>query len=124
VDGRQCSDFLAFDAAALARDREHELDPTVTRTLLGHDSARPELHAKHCDDRIVPLVEVVRDTVGRHDTLVLACAASYYEDAGFPGHVNCSDNFNLALAAHAVAPRAGWPAINFFFLQHRGQRRE
>jgi aminomethyltransferase len=34
---------------------------------------------------------------------------------GYPGHVSCSENFNGALARYAIAPRKGWPAINFFF---------
>ena len=62
-----------------------------------------------------PLVEVVRDTVGRHDTFQLACYAKYYEDMGYPGHVNCTDNFNGALDPFAIAKREGWPALNFFF---------
>ncbi len=53
-----------------------------------------------------PLVEVVRDTVGRHDTFALACQAKYYEDLGYPGHVNCTDNFNGALRAVRRSPRA------------------
>ena len=63
----------------------------------------------------MPLVEVVRDTVGRHDTFGLACTAKYYEDMGYPGHVNCTDNFNGALSQFEVAPRKGWEAINFFY---------
>ena len=62
-----------------------------------------------------PLVEVVRDTVGRHDTFGLACNAKYYEDLGYPGHVNCTDNFNGALVVYEVAKRKGWPALNLFF---------
>ena len=62
-----------------------------------------------------PLVEVVRDTVGRHDTFALACNAKYYEDLGYPGHVNCTDNFNGQLARFGIAPRRGWPALNFFY---------
>ncbi|MFD1156876.1 aminomethyltransferase family protein, partial [Roseovarius aestuarii] len=62
-----------------------------------------------------PLVEVVRDTCGRHDTFGLACTARYYEDLGYPGHVNCSDNMNKDLAQYGIRPRGGWPAINFFF---------
>ena len=57
----------------------------------------------------------MRDTVGRHDTFALACTAKYYEDQGYPGHANCTDNFNAALAPFGVAPRQGWPAINFFY---------
>ncbi len=34
---------------------------------------------------------------------------------GYPGHVNCTDNFNGALDPYGVAKREGWPALNFFF---------
>ena len=115
VAGRQCSDFLAFDAAALDRGEERGLDPTVTRTLMGRSFSSPGLHARYFDADLRPLVEVVADTVGRHDTFLLACTAKYYDDQGYPGHANCTDNFNRALAEHGVAARAGWPAINFFY---------
>ncbi len=111
LDGQQCSDFLAFDAAAPA----HGLDSTATRTLGGRIYPGPGLHAKFFDDRMQPLIEVIRDTCGRHDTFGLACTAKSYADAGYPGHSNCSDNFSAALAPYGFAPRAGWPAINFFF---------
>lgn len=115
VDGRQCSDFLAFDAAELEAGREFGLDPTTTRTLMGAAYPGPGLHSKYYDERQVPLVEVIRDTVGRHDTFALACSAKYYEDMGYPGHANCSDNFNAVLEAYGIRPRAGWAAINFFY---------
>jgi len=115
VDGKQCSDFLAFDAAALERGKEFGLDPTVTRTLMGTANPGPGLHSKYFDARMTPLVEIVRDTVGRHDAFLLACSAKYYEDMGYPGHDNCTDNFNRALRPFGIEPRAGWPAINFFF---------
>ena len=51
----------------------------------------------------------------RHDAFGLACAAKYYEDQGYPGHANCSDNFNVALEAYAIQPRRGWMAMNFFY---------
>jgi aminomethyltransferase len=110
LDGQQCSDFLAFDPAA----PEHGLDSTTTRTLGGRIYPGPGLYAKFFDDRMLPIVEVVRDTCGRHDTFGLACTAKSYADAGYPGHPNCTDNFNAVLAPY-IAPRAGWPAINFFF---------
>ncbi|MFS8039196.1 DUF1989 domain-containing protein [Xanthobacter sp. AM11] len=115
VDGRQCSDFLAFDAAALDAGREFGLDATTTRTLMGAAYPGPGLHSKYYDERQIPLVEVIRDTVGRHDTFALACSAKYYEDMGYPGHANCSDNFNAVLAPYGIRARAGWPAINFFY---------
>lgn len=115
VDGRQCSDFLAFDAVALEKGEEFGLDATTTRTLMGAAYPGPGLHSKYYDERQVPLVEVIRDTVGRHDTFALACSAKYYEDIGYPGHANCSDNFNAVLEPYGIRTRAGWPAINFFY---------
>ncbi|WP_233559799.1 DUF1989 domain-containing protein [Oleomonas cavernae] len=115
VDGKQCSDFLAFDAARLDDGEEIGIDATTTTTLLGAAYPGPGLLSKFFDGRMRPLVEVVRDTVGRHDTFALACTAKYYEDMGYPGHPSCSDNFNGALAPYGIAPRKGWPAINLFF---------
>ena len=115
VDGRQCSDFVAFDAAALDQGTELGLDPTTTRTLMGRSISSPGLHSRFFNAALQPLVEVVRDTVGRHDTFLLACNAKYYDDMGYPGHANCTENFNRELAPHGIAPRAGWPAINFFY---------
>ena len=62
-----------------------------------------------------PLVEVVQDTCGRHDTFGLACAAKYYEDQGYFGHPNCSDNINEVMTPFEVRPRRGWEAVNFFY---------
>ncbi|MGH8863013.1 MAG: DUF1989 domain-containing protein, partial [Jatrophihabitantaceae bacterium] len=115
VRGRQCSDFLAFDARKLQDGRERGLDATVTRTLTGSACPRPGLHGTFYDQDMEALAEVVRDTVGRHDTFALACQARYYEDMGYPGHVNCTDNFNGALREYEIAPRRGWPALNFFY---------
>ena len=115
VRGRQCSDFLAFHSGKLQDGRERGLDATVTRSLVGSAYPRPGLYSKFYDADMEPLVEVVRDTVGRHDTFALACYAKYYEDMGYFGHVNCTDNFNAQLEPYTIAPRAGWPAINFFF---------
>jgi aminomethyltransferase len=115
VQGRQCSDFLAFHAGQLQDGLERGLDATVTRTLMGNAYPQPGLYGKFYDQDLDPLVEVVRDTVGRHDTFALACQAKYYEDLGYPGHINCTDNFNGVLAPFEIAPRQGWPALNFFF---------
>ncbi len=115
VQGRQCSDFLAFHAAKLQRGLERGLDATVTRTLMGQAYPTPGLQGKFYDLDFDPLVEVIRDTVGRHDTFALACQAKYYEDLGYPGHINCTDNFNEALNPFAIAPRKGWEALNFFY---------
>ncbi len=115
VEGRECSDFQAFTSAGLDQGIERCLDATTTRSLMGAAYPGPGLYAKFFDAGMQPLVEVVRDTVGRHDTFNLACTAKYYEDMGYPGHVNCTDNFNVALAPYGVAARRGWEAINFFY---------
>ena len=115
VDGRQCTDFECFSARKLDKGIEHALDVTTTRTLMGHAYPMPGLHAKYYDQEMVPLVEVVQDTCGRHDAFALACSAKYYDDIGYPGHVNCSENFNKALEEFNVTARPGWMAINFFF---------
>jgi len=115
VQGRQCSDFLAFSEPKLQQGKERGLDSTATRSLMGNAYPAPGLYSKFFDHDLEPLVEVVRDTVGRHDTFGLACTAKYYEDMGYFGHVNCSDNFNAQLLPYTVEPRRGWPAINFFF---------
>ena len=115
VEGRQCSDFLAFGRRQLDKGVERGLDALTTRTLMGALYPEPGLFSKFFDQDMQPLVEVIQDTVGRHDTFNLACTAKYYEDMGYPGHVNCSDNFNGALEPYGIAPRKGWPAINFFY---------
>ncbi|RMF40885.1 MAG: DUF1989 domain-containing protein [Alphaproteobacteria bacterium] len=115
VKGRECSDFQAFSLRALDRGLEREIDPTTTRSLMGTLYPEPGIFSKYWTVDHEPLVEIVQDTCGRHDTFGLACTARYYEDLGYPGHVNCSDNINADLARFGVRPRGGWPAINFFF---------
>ncbi len=115
VDGRQCTDFQCFSARKLDKGIEHALDVTTTRSIQGHSYPMPGLHGKYYDQDFLPLLEVIQDTCGRHDAFALACASKYYDDIGYPGHVNCSDNFNMSLNKHGVKDRAGWMAINFFF---------
>ena len=115
VDGRQCTDFECFSARKLDKGIEHALDVTTTRTLMGHAYPMPGLHAKYYDQEMLALVEVVQDTCGRHDAFQMACSSKYYNDIGYPGHINCSDNFNAALSGFGVGARPGWMAINFFF---------
>ena len=115
VKGRECSDFQAFSRRALDKGLEREIDPTTTRSLMGSLYPRPGIFSKYWTVDQEPLVEIVQDTCGRHDTFGLACTARYYDDLGYPGHVNCSDNINRDLADYDIRPRGGWPAINFFF---------
>ena len=124
VSGRQCTDFQAFSARKVEKGLAHALDFTVTRTLLGRSYPAPGLPSKAFDLEFEPLVEIVQDTVGRHDAFATACNSRYYDDMGYPGHVNCTDNFNRALAPYGVAPRKGWEALNYFYntnIDHQNQ---
>ncbi len=115
VDGRQCSDFQCFDVKSLDQGVERCLDATATRTMVGSAYPAPGLYSKFFDVQLEPVVEVIQDTCGRHDSFGLACTAKHYEDMGYPGHANCSDNFNYALQQYPIARRNGWMAINLFF---------
>jgi len=115
TSGRQCSDFLTFDKAKLDKGIESIIDPTATRTFMGAAYPTPGLFSKFYDAYHDPMIEVVRDTVGRHDTFNYACTSKYYEDMGYFGHINCSDNFSKAFKKYEVEPRKGWIAINLFF---------
>ena len=87
--GRQCSDFVAFDTRKLDNGIEKGLDWQTTRTFMGNTFPGPGLFSKFYDTDHEPLVEVIRDTVGKHDTFNLACTSKYYEDVGYFGHPNC-----------------------------------
>ncbi|MEY2535624.1 MAG: hypothetical protein QOF29_3534 [bacterium] len=115
VRGRQCSDFLAFNAHKLQAGVERGLDAQVTRTLMGSAYPKVGLHSKYFDLDMDPLCQIVQDTVGRHDSFALACTRKYYDDMGYFGHVNCTENFNAQLDEFAIAPRQGWEALNFFY---------
>ena len=115
ISGRQCSDFQCFDTQALDRGLERNLDATATRTMVGSAYPKPGLYSKFFDVSLEPVIEVIQDTCGRHDSFGLACASKYYDEMGYPGHANCSDNFNYAIQEYPIAPRKGWMAINLFF---------
>ena len=77
------------------------VDATATRSMIGLGYPGPGLFSKFFDHDLQPLIEVVRDTVGRHDAFGLACTPRYYDDVGYPGHVNCTENMNAALQPSA-----------------------
>jgi aminomethyltransferase len=115
VKGKQCSDFLAFHAHKLQDGLERGLDGVTTRTLMGAAVPAPGIYSKFFDVDMDPLVQVVRDTVGRHDMFALACTPKYYEDLGYPGHISCTENFNAEVTPYGIAERSGWEALNFFY---------
>ncbi len=115
IDGRQCSDFQCFDKNKLDQGAMRYLSATTTRALMGSAYPGPGLYSKFYDVDFEPLLEIVQDTCGRHDSFGLACTSKYYDEVGYPGHVNCSENFNKALTPYPIEPRKGWQAMNLFF---------
>ncbi|MGI9406027.1 MAG: DUF1989 domain-containing protein, partial [Hyphomicrobiaceae bacterium] len=115
VSGRQMTDFQCFSARQLDKGNEYALDATITRTLSHLAYPKPGIPSKAFALDMEPLVEVVRDTCGRHDFYATACNSRYYDDMGYPGHVNCTANFNSAIDEYSITPREGWEALNFFY---------
>jgi aminomethyltransferase len=109
LQGCQVSDFLAFypDRPGVG------ISNTVTRALVNGLFPLPGQSFYDADGK--PLLELAEDTVGRHDTFGIACNREYYETLGYPGHPNCTDNFNRELAPFGYAPRRFWEPVNFFF---------
>ena len=115
VEGQQCSDFQACRFDSLDSGAPLFLDSTATRSMVRRAYPGPGLFDKFFDANLCPIMRVVQDTCGRHDTFGLACTSRGYADRGFPNHLNCSDNISDALAVYGVARRPAWPAINFFW---------
>lgn len=118
VSGRQMTDFQCFSARKLDKGIQHALDATITRTLTGRAYPIPGLPSKAFALDFEPLIEVVQDTCGRHDAFATACNPRFYDDLGYPGHANCTENFNFALDPFGIAKRKGWEALNFFYNTH------
>ena len=66
----------------------------------------PGIYSKFYDVDMDPLVQVVQDTVGRHDMFALACTRKYYEDMGYPGHISCFGELQPAGDAVTGSPSA------------------
>jgi aminomethyltransferase len=118
VSGRQMTDFQCFSARKLDKGIQHALDATITRTLTGRAYPTPGLPSKAFALDFEPLIEVVQDTCGRHDAFATACNSRFYDDMGYPGHANCSENFNFAIDPFGIEKRKGWEALNFFYNTH------
>ena len=107
--GQQVVDLIAFRADDLAE----RLSPPHTMASLGR--LWPRVGDRMLSNRRTPLLELVEDTVGRHDLTIAACDPWRYEyDYAAPGHRNCSDNFLEVLRPQALA-RHDLPApVNLF----------
>jgi uncharacterized protein len=109
VEGTQVADLVAVSLA----DRHEFLDTTRTCSMLNRIYFR-------LGDRLFtnlrrPILEVVRDDVGRHDMQMAACDQRRYElDFGVEGHPNCLANLTQALAAYGFEPWQVPHPVNLF----------
>ncbi len=115
VRGRECTDFNAFKRSDLDRGIEAGIDQGATRSMNGNFHPTPGIYSRYFTTDLEPILDIVQDTSGHHDTFAIACTGRYYEDLGYFGHSNCSDNISGALKPYGIRPRRGWPTINFFF---------
>jgi uncharacterized protein len=117
--GRQVVDLIAFRAD----DLTERLSPAHTMASLGR--LWPRVGDSLLSNRRTPLLELVEDTVGRHDLTLAACDPWRYRyDYGVTEHPNCSDNFLAALRPRALQRHDLPPPVNLFqYLRYRADGR-
>ena len=99
------------------------MDGVTTRTLMGAAYPQPGLYAKFFDVDMDPLVQVVQDTVGRHDTFGLACTRPLLRGHGLPRPRELHATTSTGRSRRTASPSApGWEAVNFFFNTHVDER--
>ena len=109
LEGCQAVDTLIYDAVRT----EVRYNAPNTMKLAGSVYL-----SKGCviyDDLAQPLMTIIEDTVGRHDTLAGCCSREINVlRYGRPGDLSCRDNFISALAELGMDSRDIPPNINFF----------
>ncbi|MCR2834503.1 urea carboxylase-associated family protein [Parerythrobacter lacustris] len=109
-EGGQVSDLLAFMSAdtaeVLSNGRTFDYEETIQLTT-GN---------RLWSNRSNPMLEIVDDTVGRHDFLLTPCSEAtfrhFYRDK--PVHRGCFGNLAEALAPYGIGPDAIPVAFNIF----------
>ncbi len=108
--GEQVSDLLAYDAA--------DIDEAISAGRTFDYASRIYLTTgdKLYSNRSNVLLEIVEDTVGRHDFLLTPCSVDtfdfFYPD--LPRHRGCFGNLAEALAPYGIAPDRIPAAFNCF----------
>jgi len=109
LDGQQAIDFLCFNAENPA-ERYHAANTVKVpgNIYVGKGTVLRSSLAR-------PMMTVVADTCGRHDTIFGCC--SFEIDEVRYGRTNpesCQRNFERELAQHGVGPEHVVPNVNFF----------
>lgn len=108
--GRQVADLLAFNAA--------DIDEVISsgRTLDYAETIFLTTGHLLYSNRSQPMLEIIADTVGRHDFLLTPCSYDtfhhFYPD--LPPHRGCFGNLAAALEPYGVAPDRIPVAFNCF----------
>lgn len=109
VEGKQVGDFVCFNHAD---PREH-VSPVHMRASLS--SIRLKLGDGLYSNCRRPLMQLVKDTVGKHDFFFPACDYYRYKvDFGLEEHPNCHDNLKGALARYQLDSYDVPDPINWF----------
>ena len=111
LDGNQAVDFLAYDAHDTSRAY------SAQATLQAQDSVFLTTGSVLRDNESAPLLTVVADEVGRHDTLGGACSKESntlrYGHHTWSQHA-CAENFMRELSRYGLGKRDHVPNVNWF----------
>ncbi len=109
-EGEQVADCLAFAA--------HDVREVISngRTFDYEETVRLTTGNRLWSNRSNVLLEIVEDTVGRHDFLLAPCSEATFRHfyAGKPLHHGCFGNLAEALAPFGITPDAIPVAFNVF----------
>jgi urea carboxylase-associated protein 1 len=109
LEGLQAVDFLCFDAADLSNRYNAANTLKLARNI--YLTAGSVLYS----DLATPLMTIVADTVGRHDTIAGCCSKEMNKlRYGVENTPNCRDNFISALAQIDRDARDIPANVNFF----------
>lgn len=109
VEGKQVGDFVCFNC----NDLTEHVSPVHMRASLSSIRLKPGDYLY--SNRRNPLMEMVHDTVGKHDFFFPACDYYRYKmDFDLEEHPNCHDNIVKALSKFNINPDIIPDPINWF----------
>jgi uncharacterized protein YcgI (DUF1989 family) len=109
VSGKQVADFVAFSLA----DRSEYLSTSVTRAK--NNTLMLQTNQKLYSNRRNELLQLVEDTVGRHDLLFPACDPQRYkQDYNLDEHANCKTALATSLAEYGISFDQVPDPVNWF----------
>ncbi|MCQ6265337.1 urea carboxylase-associated family protein [Fictibacillus sp. WQ 8-8] len=109
MEGKQVGDFVCFSL----KDHNEHVSPVHMRASLS--SIRLKEGDFLYSNRRRPLMQLLQDTVGKHDFFFPACDYYRYKvDFHLEDHPNCHDNLNRALETYSLGHLPVPDPINWF----------